>query len=41
MIDTDKIDNMKQWTNDYKVKMFCDLVADVKRLSELKIAEED
>ena len=41
MIDTDKIDNMKQWTNDYKVKMFWDLVAEVKRLRELKIAEED
>ena len=34
MIDTDKIDNMKQWTNDYKVRMFWDLVAEVKRLRE-------
>ena len=32
MIDTDEIDNMKQWTNDYKVRMFWDLVAEVKRL---------
>ena len=35
MIDTDKIDNMKQWTNDYKVRIFWDLVAEVKRLREL------
>ena len=34
MIDTDKIENMKQWTNDYKVRMFWDLVAEVKRLRE-------
>ena len=35
MIDTDKIDNMKQWTNDYKVRIFWDLVTEVKRLREL------
>ena len=34
MIDTDKIENMKQWTNDYKVRMFWDLVTEVKRLRE-------
>jgi len=34
MIDTDKIDNMKQWTNNYKVRMFWDLVAEIKRLRE-------
>ena len=34
MIDTDKIDNMRQWTNDYKVRMFWDLVAEIKRLRE-------
>jgi hypothetical protein len=41
MIDTDKIDNMKQWTNDYKVRMFWDLVREVKRLaSRLRDAED-
>ena len=34
MIDTDEIDNMKQWTNDYKVRMFWDLVAEVKDLQK-------
>lgn len=35
MIDTDKIDNMGQWTNAYKVRMFWDLVAEIKRLQEM------
>ena len=35
MIDTDKIDNMKQWTDGYKVRMFWDLVAEIKRLREV------
>jgi len=32
MIDINEIESMKQWTNDYKVRMFWDLVAEVKRL---------
>ena len=35
MIDTDEIYNMKQWTNDYKVRVFWDLVAEIKRLQEM------
>lgn len=34
MIDINEIESMKQWTNDYKVRMFWDLVAEVKRLRE-------
>ena len=41
MIDTDKIDNMGQWTNAYKVRMFWDLVAEIKRLRErLEVIED-
>ena len=34
MIDINEIESMKQWTNVYKVRMFWDLVAEVKRLRE-------
>ena len=32
MIDINEIENKGHWTNDYKVRMFWDLVAEVKRL---------
>jgi hypothetical protein len=42
MIDIEEIENMKQWTDKYKVRMFWDLVREVKRLSErLKEANDD
>ena len=34
MIDIEEIENMKQWTDKYKVRMFWDLVREVKRLRE-------
>ena len=36
MIDINEIRSMKQWTNDYKVRMFWDLVAEVERLRETR-----
>jgi|TARA_R110000744_G_scaffold9550_4_gene30444 hypothetical protein len=35
MIDTNEIENKGDWTNDYKVKMFWDLVTEVKNLREI------
>ena len=35
MIDINEIRSMKQWTNDYKVRMFWDLVAEVERLRRI------
>lgn len=34
MIDIEEIESMEHWTNDYKARMFWDLIAEVKRLRE-------
>ena len=34
MIDINEIENKGDWTNDYKVKLFWELVTEVKRLRE-------
>lgn len=36
MIDIDEIESMEQWTNHYKVRMFWDLIAEIKRLRDLQ-----